>query len=586
MKITGILYCSLFALALTGNTLDAKDRYMTLNGAGSMNGDDWANAYASSSFNNVLNTITQAGDTLYLEGADYGTVARTITNTGTSAGRKSLIGVDRGAGLPVFKGPGLPSDAGGTPQFVIAANVSYWTLKNLRFESRWIGLQANGNNNGLILEGVSTKDTWHRGMVFNNCDNILLLNCSAQRYMKMGMHFQNGCNGVTLKNCYTNASGHPTGSDGDIAFRNARTKDPGVQPVGFNFNDTDLAVNRNILIEDCESLNNYQDTPSTTDYEQGDGIKTEGNNEDITIRRCYVHDNDDAGMDLKGSNQVIEDSVGARSREGFKVWYQGTLTNCIAVDNTFSVQVTSTGTGALVNADLCTFHNGAIEVSRAGNTINLNNCLLTRSGSTGSFIGSSSLGTENLNGTVTHLNTSDTLLAPRFVSPVTGWNGVGTNFNNATYGLAKGYSSTRVGAVVSVVIDNDNAKNSNGSTATKVGTWVTASVASGSYEGNYDHDDNTGKGTKSFTFTPNITSAGMYKVYARWTAASNRAPSVPIDITYPGGVDAVAVNQRNNNNQWMLLGTYTCFPATTQRVVIRTTGTTGYVISDAVKFER
>ncbi|MNG34179.1 Xanthan lyase precursor [compost metagenome] len=68
-----------------------------------------------------------------------------------------------------------------------------------------------------------------------------------------------------------------------------------------------------------------------------------------------------------------------------------------------------------------------------------------------------------------------------------------------------------------------------------------------------------------------------------WAANSNRASNVPVDITHAGGTSTVVVDQRTNGGVWNLLGTYTFNEGIGGTVLIRTDGTTGYVIADAIK---
>jgi uncharacterized repeat protein (TIGR02543 family) len=129
---------------------------------------------------------------------------------------------------------------------------------------------------------------------------------------------------------------------------------------------------------------------------------------------------------------------------------------------------------------------------------------------------------------------------------------------------------------IEVIIDNNDANLS--------GNWRTSTSSSGYYGSNYVHDNNNSKGSNTARFRPNLPEAGSYRVYARWTSASNRATNVPIDINYAGGTDTVTVNQRQNGGQWVLLGTYTFNAGTGGNVFIRNDGTNGYVVADAVRF--
>lgn len=129
-----------------------------------------------------------------------------------------------------------------------------------------------------------------------------------------------------------------------------------------------------------------------------------------------------------------------------------------------------------------------------------------------------------------------------------------------------------------VILDNTAT-----SGVTLTGTWTTSQSTAGYYGGNYLHDGNTLKGGKSVLFTPSLQAAN-YAVYARWTSDPNRATNVPYDITHAGGTTTVTKNQQSGGGAWVLLGTYTFNAGTGGNVLIRTTGTNGYVIADAVRF--
>jgi hypothetical protein len=73
----------------------------------------------------------------------------------------------------------------------------------------------------------------------------------------------------------------------------------------------------------------------------------------------------------------------------------------------------------------------------------------------------------------------------------------------------------------------------------------------------------------------------------RWTGGSNRAGQVPVTIRSVGMTNALFVNQKSNHATWVPLGRYQFkkgLDPETSRVMISTTGTTGYVIADAVRF--
>ncbi len=102
-----------------------------------------------------------------------------------------------------------------------------------------------------------------------------------------------------------------------------------------------------------------------------------------------------------------------------------------------------------------------------------------------------------------------------------------------------------------IVLDSEDTQG-----VTLVGSWTDSTTVPG-YQGlAYKHDGNTGKGTKSVVFTPEIPVAGQYEVYLWWTEYANRATNVPVDINHSGGTETVTVNQQTNGSQWNLLGTF------------------------------
>jgi hypothetical protein len=134
--------------------------------------------------------------------------------------------------------------------------------------------------------------------------------------------------------------------------------------------------------------------------------------------------------------------------------------------------------------------------------------------------------------------------------------------------------------VETVILDNTAA-----SGVTISSGWTASTGVAGYYGTNFLHDGNAGKGTKTVRYKPNL-KGGTYRVYARWTAHANRATNVPFTIVRSQGSSTVIQNQRVNGGQWVLLGTFTFAAGSSGYVQIGTAGTDGYVVADAVKFER
>jgi len=162
------------------------------------------------------------------------------------------------------------------------------------------------------------------------------------------------------------------------------------------------------------------------------------------------------------------------------------------------------------------------------------------------------------------------------LSPATAQLTVG-NENSNGYVIADAFRLVPAGAKTGAIIV-DNAETSK---VLATGTWTASSNTSGYYGADYLHDGNTGKGTRSFKFMPQIPTTKDYFVYGRWTSDPGRASNVPIDIVTTAGTQTVTANQRMGGGQWNLLGVYP-LAAGTGSITLRNTGTNGHVIADSI----
>lgn len=117
------------------------------------------------------------------------------------------------------------------------------------------------------------------------------------------------------------------------------------------------------------------------------------------------------------------------------------------------------------------------------------------------------------------------------------------------------------------------------------GSWLPLNSAAGFYAGDYITDNNSYKGQKQILYRPDLPATGLYRVYARHAASSNRATNVPIDIAYQDGQTTVTVDQTVNGGVWNYLGTYVFAAGTEGYARVRTDGTDGHVCADAFMFE-
>jgi hypothetical protein len=130
----------------------------------------------------------------------------------------------------------------------------------------------------------------------------------------------------------------------------------------------------------------------------------------------------------------------------------------------------------------------------------------------------------------------------------------------------------------SIIVDNTD------SSVTTTGTWLASSTIGGYYGTNYFDDGNANKGSMTLKWTPTISTAGWYTVYARWTASGNRPTNTPYTVNAANGSFTTPENQQINGGTWVSLGVYSFNAGTSGNVVVSNTGTSGTVIADAVDF--
>lgn len=101
--------------------------------------------------------------------------------------------------------------------------------------------------------------------------------------------------------------------------------------------------------------------------------------------------------------------------------------------------------------------------------------------------------------------------------------------------------------------------------------------------GDYVHDGNAEKGSKSITFAPNLPSDGAYDVFLKWTQNRNRATNVPVEIISASGKQTVTVNQREKGG-WVKIATGNFKAGNSGSLTISNKDTDGHVIADAARW--
>ena len=432
-----------------------KAYYMTPTGAGLMNGTSFTNALPKSQMGTTLNTTMVAGDTLYLGSGNYGTQAMDITSSGTATKPKRVIGLDTGAGKPIFTGTWVrTAPTGGTNHFISLIGsggngVSNWEFRNFDLTRAVFAIISNDittgtEHNGLLFRDINITLVRH-GMYMRDCDNMTVESTTVKSYSKHAFRLEMGCDNVAFKNCVADLSnGDSTWWDYSEAFA-----------YGFIVNSGG-AANTNIAFTDCIAANNLQNGQSATGFWNGDGFDAEANTVGLSFTRCIAINNEDAGFDCKQastSNTTYKDCVSISNANNFKTWY-GT----VGFENCVSLYSRRRGPSTVSN-DM----NG-IRIQDA--TVTINNCSVLGDSADGAEYGiaEKSAGTATVTnsiiafesatggfktGSVTLDPSSVTFrpgsgVDPQFVAPSFSWDGFGNDMDNLTYTTTKGYSSTRL----------------------------------------------------------------------------------------------------------------------------------------------
>ncbi len=138
-------------------------------------------------------------------------------------------------------------------------------------------------------------------------------------------------------------------------------------------------------------------------------------------------------------------------------------------------------------------------------------------------------------------------------------------------------SSLSIGhhSMTASVTDSDGASGNSSHTITVTATntnvediIIDNGASNTSYTGDWSSSGNSppygqnslfAKNIATYRWTPNVITAGDYKVYAWWTAHWNRSASAPYTTTFNGGTDTATVDQSTSGSgggKWVLLGTY------------------------------
>lgn len=122
--------------------------------------------------------------------------------------------------------------------------------------------------------------------------------------------------------------------------------------------------------------------------------------------------------------------------------------------------------------------------------------------------------------------------------------------------------------------------------AAKVGEWKHSRHNKPYIGDGYFHDDNSGKGTKTISFQPELTRAGKYDVRLAYAYGDSRAANVPVTIFHADGETTIHLNQKERpaDGSFASLGQFRFEGNGFGHVLVSNDGTAGHVTADAVQF--
>lgn len=320
-------YALVSALLLTSIPATfAQPYFATPDGDGARDGSDWDNAFSQSQIQSAVNALAP-GEILYLGSGTYPQLRILITTSGTSGSPKSIVGMDRGSGLPLAQGTWSetdPATAGASPYAIRfdspdAGSLTHWVIKDIRASRYYqvINTVTGGSYANLTLDNVD-GDTVRDGIALQTWSNCVVKNCDIVRHTKKGFRLASGVNFVTFENCTADGNG------GNDTFPNEAF------PTGF-YSDSSSGNHDNTFI-DCIARN--QRMPGQTGYWNGDGFSSESSSYNYTYIGCKAFDCHDGGFDDKSKNIVWVSNVAIGNKRGFRYWgTNGIMVNCLSAYN-------------------------------------------------------------------------------------------------------------------------------------------------------------------------------------------------------------------------------------------------------------
>jgi hypothetical protein len=303
-----------------------RDCYLTPQGAGSMDGSSWDNAFPGDLTNGLQRAWDATGptNTLHVGSGTY-TVPQTLSVSTGGSDRfhpKKLVGEDTGGGLPVFRGNWSLTNQISRRLIDVLVGVSFWQIQDIRIENYRYPIYARGQNVGVRILNVNMTNmedgVYLWGMPSGSgsdpnvaSHDVVIKDSNFSNYTKSGTRFRDGTYLVSVINCTADGGGKDNWDPFPDSSNNF--------PISYRVGGSSSFREHDIVFQDVVGRNNYQESPPGG-YWNSDGFSVERSAYNVTYIRSKAFGNTDGGWDDKSENPVYIDTVAFGNKRNYRVW--------------------------------------------------------------------------------------------------------------------------------------------------------------------------------------------------------------------------------------------------------------------------
>lgn len=342
-----VLAASIIISAVLGASGAARlDQYVSVAGSGDHSGGDFANARPAEQLQAALDALAPGG-ALFVGSGVYENVSLQWRTGGSGPeAMKSLVGVDTGEGLPVFRSNfdrTRPANTGIT-LLRVAPGVGYVAIRNLKVDGHSTAVRLEGRHRHLRLENIRVHNArdafWFEGGAVpgdaeSGTRDLSVRRCTVDRFTKRGFRILGGNSQMELIDCHVDAGGQEWAAE--------------VFPIGFHVLGGDHGVtDHDITFTHCSALRAWHDAGAK--YWNADGFAAERATGNLTWIGCLAAGNTDGGWDVKSTRATLVGCASIGNKRNFRFWASElpvTLENCLSAYS-FEPKRESPGLGAWI----------------------------------------------------------------------------------------------------------------------------------------------------------------------------------------------------------------------------------------------